>query len=374
MITEQQNIKFQKDEKPITNKLPQLWNINRCTLALNKDLNMSNSEILIYKTVDGSTKIDVRLEDETVWLTQLQMSELFGKSKKTISEHIGNIFKEGELNENSVVRNFRTTAQDGKLYNTNFYNLDVIISVGYRVKSKQGTQFRIWATQRLKEYIIKGFALNDDRFKSGTSMNYFNELQERIREIRLSERFFYQKIKDIYATSIDYDANDEKTILFFKVVQNKLLWAISRQTAAELVYRRVDALLPLLGMQLYDKKGKTSIKKADASIAKNYLNEDEIKLLGLLVEQYLAFAETMAQQQTPMYMEDWIERLDSILQMNGRELLDHAGKVSHKMAIEKSCAEYEKYKEEQKKIEREESLKEIERYIKHLKSIVEKQK
>ena len=374
MITEQQNIKFQKDEKPITNKLPQLWNINRCTLALNKDLNMSNSEILIYKTVDGSTKIDVRLEDETVWLTQLQMSELFGKSKKTISEHIGNIFKEGELNENSVVRNFRTTAQDGKLYNTNFYNLDVIISVGYRVKSKQGTQFRIWATQRLKEYIIKGFALNDDRFKSGTSMNYFNELQERIREIRLSERFFYQKIKDIYATSIDYDANDEKTILFFKVVQNKLLWAISRQTAAELVYRRVDALLPLLGMQLYDKKGKTSIKKADASIAKNYLNEDEIKLLGLLVEQYLAFAETMAQQQTPMYMEDWIERLDSILQMNGRELLDHAGKVSHKMAIEKSCAEYEKYKEEQKKIEREESLKEIERDIKHLKSIVEKQK
>ena len=333
---------------------------------------MSNSEILIYKTEDGSTKIDVRLEDETVWLTQEQMALLFGKAKSTINEHIKNVFKEGELDEEMVLKKFGNSEFQQKA--PNYYNLDVVISVGYRVKSQQGTQFRIWATQRLKEYIIKGFALNDDRFKSGTSMNYFNELQERIREIRLSERFFYQKIKDIYATSIDYDANDEKTILFFKVVQNKLLWAISRQTAAELVYRRVDASLPLLGMQSYDKKGKTSIKKADASIAKNYLNEDEIKLLGLLVEQYLAFAETMAQQQTPMYMEDWIERLDSILQMNGRELLDHAGKVSHKMAIEKSCAEYEKYKEEQKKIEREESLKEIERDIKHLKSIVEKQK
>ena len=185
-------------------------------------------------------------------------------------------------------------------------NLDVIISVGYRVKSLQGTQFRIWATQRLKEYIIKGFALNDDRFKTGNSMNYFSELQERIREIRLSERFFYQKIKDIYTTSIDYDANDEKTIEFFKVVQNKLLWAISEQTAAELVYRRADASLPLLGMQSFDKKNTVSVKKTDVSIAKNYLKEDEIKLLGLLVEQYLAFAETMAQQQTPMYMQDWI--------------------------------------------------------------------
>ena len=334
---------------------------------------MEKSEILFYQTQDGQTKIDVRLEDETVWLTQLQMSELFGKSKKTISEHIGNIFKEGELIENSVVRKFRTTAQDGKLYNTNLYNLDVIISVGYRVKSKQGTQFRIWATQRLKEYIIKGFALNDDRFKSGTSMNYFNELQERIREIRLSERFFYQKIKDIYATSVDYNPSDDKTIMFFKVVQNKLLWAISQQTAAELIYRRVDASLPLLGMQSYDKKNTHSVKKQDISIAKNYLNEDEIKLLGLLVEQYLAFAETMAQQQTPMYMKDWIERLDSILQMNGRELLDHAGKVSHKMAIEKSGIEYEKFKEEQKKLEKEDNLKELEQDIKRLKSIEKKQ-
>lgn len=232
-----------------------------------------NSEIIIYQNSDGNIKIDVRLQEESVWLTQAQICELFQKSKATISEHIKNIFEEGELNENSVVRNFRTTAADGKSYDTNYYNLDVIISVGYRVKSTQGTQFRIWATQRLKEYIIKGFALNDDRFKSGTSMNYFNELQDRIREIRLSERFFYQKIKDIYTTSIDYNPKDEKTIEFFKVVQNKLLWAISQQTAAELVYRRVDAHLPLLGMQSFDKKNAVPLKKADVGIAKNYLNE-----------------------------------------------------------------------------------------------------
>lgn len=326
-----------------------------------------NSEILIYQNPDGKIKIDVRLENETVWLTQEQMQNLFGKSKATISEHIKNVFEEGELDKDSVVRNFRTTASDGKSYATNFYSLDVIISVGYRVKSVQGTQFRIWATQRLKEYIIKGFTLNDDRFKSGSSMNYFNELQERIREIRLSEKFFYQKIKDIYTTSIDYAPKDEKTIEFYKVVQNKLLWAISQQTAAELVYRRVDASLPLMGMLSYDKKQVVSIKKAEVSIAKNYLEEDEIKLLGLLVEQYLAFAETMAQQQTPMYMKDWIERLDSILQLNGRELLTHAGKISHKMALEKSSEEYEKYKQQQKAIEKEASLKELEEDIKKLK-------
>ena len=326
-----------------------------------------NSDILIYKNQEGNIKIDVRLQDETVWLTQSQMGQLFGKDKRTISEHIGNIFSEGELDENSVVRNFRTTAADGKKYATNHYNLDVIISVGYRVKSVQGTQFRIWATQRLKEYIIKGFALNDDRFKSGSSMNYFNELQNRIREIRLSEKFFYQKIKDIYATSIDYDPKDERTIEFFKIVQNKLLWAISQQTAAELVYRRVDASLPLMGMLSYDKKQSVSVKKAEVSIAKNYLNEDEIKLLGLLVEQYLAFAETMAQQQTPMYMADWIQRLDSILQLNGREILSHAGRVSHQMAINKSGKEYEKFKLTQKESEIEQSLKEIEEDIKKLK-------
>ena len=280
----------------------------------------NSGEIIIYQNSNGNIKIDVRLEDETVWLTQAHLCNLFQKSKPTISEHISNIFKEGELTEDSVVRKFRTTAPDGKSYDTKFYNLDVIISVGYRVKSKQGTQFRIWATQRLKEYIIKGFTLNDERFKTGNSMNYFNELQERIREIRLSERFFYQKIKDIYTTSIDYDPKNEETIEFFKIVQNKLLWAISTQTAAELVYHRVDALLPLLGMQSYDKKSTVKIKKNDVSIAKNYLNEEEIKLLGLLVEQYLAFAETMAQQHKPMYMADWTKKLEqAVIELFGRE-------------------------------------------------------
>jgi hypothetical protein len=328
---------------------------------------MNTGEILIYQNQEGNIKIDVRLDEETVWLTQTQLCDLFAKSKATVSEHIKNIFEEGELNENSVVRKSRTTASDGKNYETNFYNLDVIISVGYRVKSLQGTQFRIWATQRLKEYIVKGFALNDDRFKSGNTMNYFSELQQRIREIRISEKFFYQKIKDIYATSIDYDAKDEKTVSFFKIIQNKLLWAISQNTAAELVYRRVDASLPLLGMQSFDKKAPSKVQKMDVSIAKNYLNEDEIKLLGLLVEQYLAFAETMAQQQTPMYMKDWTERLDSILQLNGRELLTHAGKISHQMALDKSTKEFEKFKESKKAIEIEQSLKEIEADIKKLK-------
>ncbi len=327
---------------------------------------MPNSEMRIYQNPDGKIKIDVRLEEETVWLTQAQLCELFQKSKATISEHIKNVFEEGELEENSVVRKFRTTAIDGKNYDTKYYNLDVIISVGYRVKSPQGTQFRIWATQRLKEYIIKGFALNDERFKSGTSMNYFNELQERIRDIRLSERFFYQKIKDIYTTSIDYNPKDEKTVAFFKIVQNKLLWAISQQTAAELVYRRVDASLPLLGMQAFDKSNTVSIKKSDVSVAKNYLNEDELKLLGLLVEQYLAFAETMALQQTPMYMNDWIKRLDAILQLNGRDLLNHAGKISHAMALEKSEAELEQYRISQKALEKVQSLNELEADIKKL--------
>jgi hypothetical protein len=320
----------------------------------------NNSQIIIYQTESGEPKLDVTFNDETVWLTQMQLCALFDKSKATISEHIKHIFEEEELIEDSVVRNFRTTAQDGKNYNTNFYNLDVIISVGYRVKSKQGTQFRIWATQRLKEYIIKGFALNDDRFKTGNSMNYFNELQTRIREIRISERFFYQKIKDIYTTSIDYNPQDENTLSFFKIVQNKLLWAISKQTAAELVYRRADANLPLLGMKSYDKDNNTKINKREVSVAKNYLKEAEIKLLGLIVEQYLAFAETMALENTPMHMKDWISRLDIIVQLNGKELLTHAGEISHKMALEKSSEEFEKYKEVQKQIEKENSIKELE--------------
>ncbi len=327
-----------------------------------------NSQIIIYEA-EGNIKLDVTLQGETVWLSQQQIAVLFGKARNTITEHILNILNEKELCKEEVCREFRHTTKHGAIKgktqekSVNYYNLEMIISLGYRVKSKQGIQFRQWATKRLKEYIIKGFVLNDERFKTGSSMNYFNELQNRIREIRLSERFFYQKIKDIYTTSIDYDASSEKTIEFFKVVQNKLLWAISQKTAAELVYNRVDASLPLLGMQSYDKKNPT---KKDISVAKNYLNEDEIKLLGLLVEQYLAFAETMAQQKQPLYMNDWIKKLDVILQINGRELLNNAGKISQKLALEKSTFEYERYKEKQKIESKENSLKEIENDIKKL--------
>jgi len=339
---------------------------------------METGEIIIYQNAENNIKIDVRLENETVWLSQAQLCALFQKSKATISEHIKNIFEEGELDEKVAVRKFRITTKHGAIVGKtqkneiNIYNLDVIISVGYRVKSQQGTQFRIWATQRLKEYIIKGFALNDERFKTGNSMNYFTELQERIREIRLSEKFFYQKIKDIYKTSIDYNPKDDNTLKFFKIVQNKLLWAISSQTAAELVYRRVDASLPLVGMLSYDKNSTTPIKKTEISIAKNYLNENEMKLLGLLVEQYLAFAETMAMQQTPMYTKDWIAQLDVILQMNGRELLTHAGEISHEMALKKSNQEFEKYKDTQKITKKELSLKELEHDINSLKKNLKK--
>ncbi len=324
---------------------------------------MNTGEIILYKNPEGNIRIDVLIENETVWLSIDQMSELFQKSRATINEHIIHIFEEEELGKEVSVR--KIGISDFSTKPTNFYNLDVIISVGYRVKI-QGTHSGsgpLTATG----YIIKGFALNDERFKTGNSMNYFNELQERIREIRLSERFFYQKIKDIYATSIDYNPKDERTIAFFKVVQNKLLWAISRQTAAELVYRRADASLPLMGMLSFDKKTASAIKKADVSISKNYLNEDEIKLLGLLVEQYLAFAETMALQQTPMYMKDWIHRLDVILQLNGRELLTHAGKISHEMALQKSGEEFGKFQEHQRQIEKEQSLKELEEDIVKLK-------
>lgn len=330
---------------------------------------MNNSEILIYRNPDGKIRIDVRLEDETVWLTQAHMAELFQVKSQNITMHLKNIYAEGELQESTTCKDFLQVQTEGSRQverKRKFYNLDAIISVGYRIQSLVATQFRIWATQRLKEYIVKGFALNDERFKSGNSMNYFTELQERIREIRLSERFFYQKIKDIYTTSIDYDHKDEKTIAFFKVVQNKLLWAISQQTAAELVYRRVDAALPLMGMQSLDKQGDLPIRKSEVSIAKNYLNEDEIKLLGLLVEQYLAFAETMALQRTPMYMKDWAQRLDVIIQLNGRELLTHAGRISHQMALEKSALEYDKYREAGQQREHEESLQELEQDIQQL--------
>lgn len=330
------------------------------------------SEILIYQNESGNIKVDVMFEDGSIWLSQAQICELFGKAKSTISEHIKAIFEEGELDEKVVVRNYRTTTKHGAIEgktqtsDIKIYNLDMIIAIGFRVRSSTGTKFRIWANDKLKEYITKGFVLNDERFKNGNSMSYFDELQKRLRDIRISEKFFYQKIKDIYMTSIDYDPKDEKTIEFFKIVQNKLLWAVSSQTAAELVHNRVDMSKPLLGMSSYDKESKNLTKK-DVSIAKNYLNEEEIKLLGLIVEQYLAFAETMAMQRTPMYMKDWIIRLDAVISLNGRELLTHAGKISQTNAKVKSELEYKKFKDEQKKIEKIQSLKELEEDIKRLK-------
>ncbi|MGJ0312947.1 virulence RhuM family protein [Aliarcobacter cryaerophilus] len=327
------------------------------------------SEILIYQNESGNIKVDVRFEDGSIWLSQAQICEVFGKAKSTISEHIKAIFEEEELNPISTVRNYRTVQKEGSREverDIEYYNLDMIIAIGFRVRSSTGTKFRIWANDKLKEYITKGFVLNDERFKNGNSIGYFDELQKRLRDIRISEKFFYQKIKDIYMTSIDYDPKDEKTIEFFKIVQNKLLWAVSSQTAAELVHNRVDMSKPLLGMSSYDKESKNVTKK-DVSIAKNYLNEEEIKLLGLLVEQYLAFAETMAMQQTPMYMKDWIARLDAVISLNGRELLTHAGKISQINAKAKSELEYQKFKDEQKKIEKIQSLKELEEDIKRLK-------
>ena len=325
---------------------------------------MKNGEIVIYKSEDGHIKVDVLFEGETVWLTQAQICELFGKSKSTISEHIKNIFEEGELNIDSVVRNFRTTASDGKEYDTNYYNLDVIISVGYRVKSHQGTQFRIWATQRLREYIIKGFTLNDERFTSGSSMNYFKELLDRIRQIRLSERVFYQQVKDIYATSIDYDPSDEMTLTFYKEVQNKLLWAVSGKTAAELIYYRSNATLPMMGLTSTSKPGK--VTKADVLIGKNYLNEEEIGVLKLIVEQYLAYAETQALQHKPMYMKDWIDKLRMVLTMNEKTILECAGTISHELAVKKVGQEYAQYKEAQKRLEHLNSIKELDEDIKKI--------
>lgn len=320
------------------------------------------NEIIIYKSQDGTIKVDVLFSEETVWLTIDQMATLFGKSRSTINEHILNVYSEGELVESSTKRKIGNS--DFSTKPTNYYNLDVIISVGYRVKSIQGTQFRIWATQRLRDYIIKGFALNDERFKSGSSMNYFHELLDRIREIRISERLFYQQIKDIYATSIDYDPSDQMTLAFYKEVQNKLLWAVSGKTAAELIYYRANATLPQMGLTSTSVPNK--VRKADVEIGKNYLNEEEIDLLKLIVEQFLAYAETQALQHKPMYMQDWIDKLKQVLTMNDKNILEHAGSISHKLALQKAADEYKKYKMTQKQIEHLESIKELEQDIKNL--------
>ena len=327
----------------------------------------NNDQMLIYQSEDGSIKIDVRFEQDTVWLTLEQMSTLFGRDKSTISRHIKNVFEEGELATVATVAKFATVQVEGERTvqrNIDYYNLDVIISVGYRVKSQQGTQFRIWATQRLKEYIIKGFVLNDERFKTGSSYNYFKELLGRIREIRLSEKLFYQQIKDIYATSIDYNPSDKMTIAFYKEIQNKLLWAVSGKTAAELLFYRANAQLPMMGLTSTEREGK--VTKSDALIGKNYLNEEEITMLKLIVEQFLAYAEAQALAEKPMYMRDWIQKLRLVLTMNEKNILEHAGTISHELAVEKATQEYTRYKEHQREIEHFQSIKQLDQDIKHI--------
>ena len=299
-------------------------------------------QFLVYQTKDGKLKIDVRFEGETVWLTQQHMAELFQTTKQNVSLHIRNIFFERELREDSVVKESLTTAADGKNYATKFYNLDVIISVGYRVKSLRGTQFRMWATQRLREYIVKGFVLDDERLKNPDQpFDYFEELTRRIQDIRTSERRFYQKITDIYATSIDYDPTQEISIVFFKTVQNKVHWAITGQTAAEIVHDRVDAAKTNLGLTNW--RGAV-IRKQDVVIAKNYLTEPELAALNNLMEQYLVFAEGQAMRRIPMHMTDWIKRLDAFLTLNQRDILSHAGRISHEVAQVKAELEYDRYR------------------------------
>lgn len=302
--------------------------------------NLLNGEILIYQSEDGKTRIDVHFQNETAWLTQMQMSELFQTSKQNISLHVNNIFEEGELVKNSVVKESLTTAADGKKYNTTYYNLDVVISVGYRVKSHRGTQFRIWATQRLKEYLIKGFALDDTRLKQAGGGNYFDELLARIRDIRSSEKLFWQKVLEIYATSIDYTPNAEASKQFFKVVQNKMHWAAHGKTAAEVIVERADASKSNMGLTSWSGN---KPQRSDVGIAKNYLNHEELDLLNRLVSMYLDFAELQAKNRRPMHMQDWITKLDDFLHLSERELLTHTGKVSHQQAIDKAHAEYDKF-------------------------------
>lgn len=299
-------------------------------------------EIIIYQTDDGLTKINVNMQEETVWLSLDQMAELFQRDKSTISRHIKKIFEEGELQRNSVVANFATTAADGKVYNVDYYNLDVIISVGYRVKSQRGVQFRIWATNVLKEYMIKGFAMDDERLKGNAGGNYWKELLDRIRDIRSSEKVLYRQVLDLYATSVDYDPRSDESVKFFKIVQNKLHYAAHGHTAAEVIYERADAEKPFMGLTSFS--GELPAFK-DIGIAKNYLQENELKILNNLVSGYFDLAEINAIEHKPMYMHDYVKQLDMVLSSGNRKLLEGAGTVSHKQALEKAKAEYRKYQE-----------------------------
>lgn len=303
----------------------------------------NNGEIIIYQTDDGSTHIDVKMEDETVWLTQAQLVQLYQTSKSNASEHIKHIFEEGELEENAVIRKFRTTAADGKNYNTTYYNLDMIISLGYRIKSSVATNFRRWATERLKEYMIKGFTMDDERLKQLGGGSYWKELLDRIRDIRSSEKVLYRQVLDLYATSVDYDPTSAESVRFFKIVQNKLHYAAHGHTAAEVIYQRVDASKPFMGLKTF--KGEMPVL-SDIKVAKNYLDENELKILNNLVSGYFDFAEVQAMRHNPMHMSDYIEHLDRVLSTTGENLLEGAGTVSHKQAMQKAEQEYRKYQVE----------------------------
>lgn len=311
------------------------------------DKKNKKSKIVIYQTEDGQTKVSVHFENETVWLSQKTMAELFDVVIPTINEHLKNIFFDHELEEDAVIRKFRITADDGKKYDIKHYNLDVIIALGYRVNSKRATQFRIWATQRIKEYIIKGFALDDERMKQGgEKARYFEELLQRIRDIRSSERNFYQKVTDIYTTSVDYQKDDKLTKDFFAKVQNKMHYAAHGHTAAEVINERADSKKPMMGLSNF--KGKY-ITAQDVKIAKNYLTEKEIKQLNLIVSLYLDFAELQAENERPMKMAEWIKKLDDFLKLSEKKLLDSAGKISAEKAAQKAEAEFEKYRKNQDK-------------------------
>lgn len=318
--------------------------------------NHPTSQFLIYQTEDGQTHLEVRLEDETVWLSQKLMAELFQVAVSTINYHISEVFDAAELDQNSTIRKFRIVQKEGSrdvTRNVDFYNLDMIISVGYRVKSHVATRFRQWATARLKEYLIKGFALDDERLKnSDQPLDYFDELLQRIQDIRTSEKRFYQKITDIYATSMDYDPTQPLSLEFFKTVQNKLHWAITGNTAAEIIQQRADSQKPDMGLTNW--RG-SKPRKRDVKIAKNYLNEAELTALNNLVEQYLVFAEGQALRRIPMHMRDWVEKLDGFLKLNDRNILDHAGKISHEMAMQHADDEYEKFHQQRLHIEAEQA-------------------
>ena len=297
------------------------------------------NRFLIYE-LDDDIKVEVILEEENVWLTQEQISKLYNKAKSTINEHIKNIFDENELNRNAVVRNFRTTAKDGKSYNVNYYNLEMIIAIGFRVKSNQGTKFRIWANEKLKEYLVKGYNLNVERFKNNGNEPYFDELLDKIRDIRSSEKVFWRKILDIYATSIDYNPKKEITINFFKTIQNKMHYAVSNNTAAEIVYNRVDSTKDNIGLTNF--KGDMPTRK-ETEIAKNYLTYEELQVLNRLVSAYLDIAEINALKRKAMTMQDWINELDSFLKMTHNDILYTKGTISHEEALKKAHEEYDKY-------------------------------